>query len=173
MSLTVCPKGSTKIILSYQNTAGPFTTAGGTARLTKRIDQAIGVRVVSMNIRAPAGFTWTGGWSYGFFSDRLGSQLARNPFQLAANTNNNALVSTAMTSLLGVSGLGQSTGFADNQAPNMLNEDLNPYMQFPDPCPIETFDWSIQPLNGIWAFTATYTIEVILEFKHLCECQCQ
>lgn len=160
-----CPK-TTKIVLSYTKSGAPFTTLGGTASLVKRLDEVIGVKVKYVNVRGAG--TDTGGFLFTLNSFQLGSMVGSNPIQIDAQTDVTALNPVAYSTVIGFGGFALNAPFIDNAA---LKENLNCYLPFPNPCPLQQFDWFLAPLSGTWTLTASYTIEIVLEFTHLCHCK--
>jgi hypothetical protein len=59
-----CPTGASKVVVSYQNTAGPFTTLNGKVRLAQRLDNVIGMTVKSMVMRCDGSITLSRGFLF-------------------------------------------------------------------------------------------------------------
>jgi len=172
---TICPKGAHNVMMSFINTGngGVFTTFSGIVTLLPRLDDVIGMRVCSMLINCPTGFTFTGGWQWVLQSQFLAQVLARDPYYVAASTSADVPLTVQaqpISSIIAVAQIASSTGFASNQTAQSSLYELDHYLPFAGPTPIDRYDWQVAPLNGTWTFTGAYTIEINIEFYHECGC---
>ncbi len=145
-----------------QNVSGPFTVFSGVERLQSRIDDVIGLRVLEMNVvSASNGFI--GSSLIKLKSSLLGSLLDQNTFHIGTAVDSNSTISTARSDVIG---LGFSSG-----GNNDIFVNMNSFLPFAKPSPIEGFNWEIEEVVGSKSYAATYTIEFVIEFTHLCTCK--
>ncbi len=166
----VCPnKPPKQVLLSYQNTAGPFTTLSGNVRFIKRLDNVVQCRVNKINISSPSGVTLTGGYAFYLASSKLSSLIGQNPFVMATGVNSSDLLAYEVSTVVGLGDLSQLTLVTNGDTSSRL-EHINPIMNFLAPSPVESFDWQIGLCNGSLTLTAAYTVEIEIEFYQSCEC---
>lgn len=166
----VCPnKPPKQVLLSYLNSAGPFTTLSGTVQFQKRLDYVIQCRVNKISISSPAGVTLMGGYAIYFSSSRLGGLIGQTPFVTAIGTNTSTLVAFEQSNIIGMSDLAQ-LNLANNAEPASRSSQINPILPFITPSPIESFDWQVGLINGALTLTAAYTVEIEIEFYQACRC---
>ncbi len=166
----VCPnKPSKQVLLSYQNTAGPFTSLTGNVRFVKRLDDVVQCRVNKISIASPAGVTLSGGYALYLASSKLSALVGQNPFILAVATNSSDLIAYEVSTVIALGDLSQLTLATNSDTPARLAH-INPILNFLAPSPVESFDWQVGLCNGSLALTAAYTVEIEIEFFQSCHC---
>lgn len=161
-----CKKGRTSVLICYAKTIAPFNVLSGMVQLTKRIDYCIGFRVIAGFALPTAGTQANWGGSTILSSNKLSQLRNKNSYYVGttidATTQTVNPISTVIGSFV-LNGLGPNSSQLDSF-------NANPVVYFDTPSPIESFDWTLGPVNGTWTFTAKYTVEFQIDFLTLCQC---
>lgn len=169
--LKECPKGSSRVCLSNRITAGlPLTTSSlsSSTSLPYRLENIVAFRVLYLNVScANAELPKGSGYLVTLLSNKLGSKISSNPFSIGATTDSTSSIASVVSSVIGMTAyVGEST---NNHGPFPF-ESCNQKMYFTSPQSIDTFDWSIVPVNGSFTLASACAVEAIIEFYPLCKC---
>jgi hypothetical protein len=161
-----CPTGPINVtVVSKWTSAQPLT---GNCNLIHRIDNVIAMKVSYVAITLdPSSYPKSQGTLFTLGSNKLGSELAKNPFQFGVSTNSNTQSAVAFSNIVGLFApvFGQ-----DGQSSQLEISDINKKMKFKRPIPIERFDWFIAGLGGNITTPAAYAIEMTFSFYTMCDC---
>lgn len=163
-----CPKGTKRVVISERISAGlPFTgsSLSGTCTLRKRIDDAVGFRVLYVAITQTPPMSVANGSLIVLSSGSLGARVATNPFVLATSLDVANLEAVEFSSVIGVSPI------YDANSRELLFGQVNSKFTFTGPSPVESFDWTVSVLNGTFNLTSAFAVEIVLEFYKLCQCR--
>lgn len=169
--LKECPKGASRVCLSNRVTSGfPLTTTSlsSSTSLPYRLENIVALRVLYFNVSCANGeLPKDAGYLVTLLSNKLGSKIASNPFSIGATTNSTSSISPVVSSVIGMGAfLGESTNNHDSFAFGTINQK----MYFTSPQSIDTFDWSVVPVNGSFTIASACAVEAIIEFYPLCKC---
>ncbi len=163
--MKACPSGNFKQVVSYQNTAGPFTVFSGRVVCDRRLEKIIGMTVKSVLLKCDGSLALSSGFIFKLGSSVLGSRLVKNNFAFASSLNTSDCIMREHSDTLSIHSYSNVTGNARSNLDN-----ANEFMPFIGPTSIDGFDWRIEPVNGALTFPSAYTIEIVLEFVPLCLC---
>lgn len=144
----------------------------GKCNLYTRLYDVKAFRVRSFNISSlAADYNAEQGAILVLSSSYLASSLSSPPLQFALSTDDGINMAFPCTAIATTTRNATTNDYASASLNNTtFNNDLH---EFARAQPLDSFDWTISPLNGNFPqpFTHNYTIEIEIDFYTLCKCQ--
>jgi hypothetical protein len=163
-----CPKGSIRVVVSERTSIDPSTTGGvmsGLVQLRQRIDNVIGIRVLSIALSQTNPLAQYDGGLIALGSNTLGACMKRSPFILAPSSETGASTGISFSNVIALS----STCRTNMQLASPVQEN-NPRIEFTSAKSVDNFDWQVGAVNGTLLGPAPFALEFIIEFYTLCQC---
>jgi hypothetical protein len=168
--LKKCVKGPVTVCFQSQLTAGT-SDFSGKITLKNQIANILSMQVKCINITAQTGtVTSTQSNLWCLRSNKLGSQLMKNPFHLGAIIN--SPTNQVVEEVSNIIAITPKTVIDNiNTTPlDTLLPGINGELKFCKPVIIDSFDWQIAPLIGTITSSAISNVEIVLTFFPACDC---
>ena len=140
---------------------GPLSIFNGNVVLTRRLERVIGMRVKFFSVSSgPGEYAIANGYVRLVKSNELSSHFRDNYFQVAQTLNNNQMVGTAVSNVIGYF----APSVSENNLASQYDQSSTTMIMFAKEETIDAFDWSVEGLNGTLVTAAPYSVEMAIEF---------